>query len=117
MNICKRCSKEYKFNKNIGNTVNFCGSCRTTMARQRLKIKAVNHLGGKCSKCGYNEYIGALTFHHLNPSEKTFTFGKAIIGWEKAEQELKKCILLCMNCHAEEHRSVQWYEINKDKTT
>lgn len=33
---------------------------------------AVQYKGGKCCVCGYNKYLGALEFHHLNPNEKDF---------------------------------------------
>jgi hypothetical protein len=73
--------------------------------QQKFKKKCVEYKGDVCSCCGYNEYIGALEFHHIDPSKKDFspahvrltTFSK------KIERELDKCILLCANCHREEH--------------
>ena len=41
--------------------------------------------GGKCEKCGYNKYLGALEFHHLNSEEKDFTIGNR-------DFRLKECI-------------------------
>lgn len=70
----------------------------------KLKIEAIKRLGGKCSICGYNKNIAALTFHHLR--DKKFTLNSRnfkCFSKEKVEEELKKCILLCHNCHSEIH--------------
>ena len=65
------------------------------------KIKAINLLGGKCSKCG-NDNIFVLSFHHFD--SKTFAVSQNLNGrWSSIEKEIKKCILLCENCHKEEH--------------
>jgi hypothetical protein len=72
--------------------------------RQRLKERLVYIMGGKCCICGYNKCITALEFHHINPEEKDFTLGiNANIGTEKAINEIKKCVLVCSNCHREIH--------------
>ena len=67
------------------------------------KVKAINLLGGKCSNCN-EDSIFKLSFHHFNESEKKFKINE-IKGhrWSKIEEELKKCILLCNNCHMEHH--------------
>lgn len=71
---------------------------------QRKKQRLVNSLGGKCCICGYNKCLSALQFHHKNPEEKDFTISQnAHIAFEKALQEVKKCILVCANCHREIH--------------
>lgn len=74
--------------------------------RQRIKIKAVALLGGQCVLCGYSKYVGALHFHHRNPDEKDFTLSRGIRSWQQVQEELKKCVLLCGNCHAEVHAGV-----------
>ena len=77
---------------------------RVMRVRVAYKRKAVDLLGGKCCRCGYNKCMRALQFHHVNPEEKEF--GISVAGetraWSRLEKELKKCILLCANCHAEE---------------
>ena len=75
--------------------------------RQRLKERATYVLGDKCACCGYNKCIQALEFHHLNPSEKDFSFSDNINrSWEMTRNELKKCILFCANCHREIHYGI-----------
>lgn len=71
--------------------------------RRLLKQKAVLFLGGKCSICGYNKCLAALDFHHINPNEKEFIITGRIRSWNKIENELKKCVLVCSNCHREIH--------------
>lgn len=73
--------------------------------RDNVKQKAVDYLGGECSRCGYSKCVKALEFHHPDPSIKGFGIahrGKTR-SWEKVKLELDKCILLCANCHREEH--------------
>lgn len=70
----------------------------------KRKIKAVEYLGGKCVSCGYSKCMAALHFHHKNPEEKEFMWGKLKRQtWTVVLGELDKCHLLCANCHAEEH--------------
>lgn len=66
---------------------------------------AVNELGGKCQECGYNKCLAALEFDHVNPSDKSFSISEAIqrkkFDKELIREELRKCQLLCANCHRE----------------
>ena len=50
--------------------------------------------------------VEALDCHHLDPNEKEFSFGRMrgnIISWARMVPELRKCVLLCRNCHGEVH--------------
>lgn len=40
----------------------------TQKRRDKVKAIAVAYKGGKCQVCGYNKYVGALEFHHVDPS-------------------------------------------------
>ncbi len=61
-------------------------------------------LGGECEKCG-ESHFATLVFHHRDPEEKKFnmSFGKGGIWHYNTEgeilAEMKKCIMLCENCH------------------
>lgn len=98
---CNICGKSLGENKK-NNTK--CNTCVTRIRRYRIKKKAINYLGGKCSKCGYDEHLAALTFHHTDDS-KEFNISKLMhsISWEELKLELDKCIVLCANCHNIEH--------------
>ncbi len=53
----------------------------------------------KCSRCGFKDYR-ALEFHHLE--DKKFSIAERAYyhyGIKRLEKELKKCIVLCANCH------------------
>jgi hypothetical protein len=70
----------------------------------RIKQKAIEYKGGSCIQCGYNRYYGALEFHHLDPNEKDCQWDKLRLkAWSKITAELDKCVMLCANCHREEH--------------
>lgn len=67
-------------------------------------MAAVSYLGGKCTACGWSGHQAAFQFHHTNPKEKDFIIGNiANKSWDSILKELKKCILLCANCHAIHH--------------
>lgn len=72
---------------------------------QDVKAKWLEYKGGaRCSICGYDKYIGALEFHHVNPDEKEFSFSKMrSYNFERVKPELDKCIVVCSNCHKELH--------------
>ena len=61
-------------------------------------------MGGCCKLCGYSKCTAALEFHHIDPTQKDFTFSKSKnLSWDKIDKELQKCILVCANCHREIH--------------
>lgn len=83
----------------------WCKKCLHKYQAQRWiqrKVKAVEIMGGKCCCCGYNKNLSALHFHHLRDKDADWGDIRQR-AWEKVVEELKKCILLCANCHAEEH--------------
>ena len=71
--------------------------------RKKLKLMAVELMGGRCTLCGYDRCIRALEFHHLNPSHKSFALSMNGLtrSWARIQEELKKTVLLCANCHRE----------------
>ena len=78
------------------------------------KKELVEMLGGKCSVWGYNKNYAALEFHHKDPDEKSFPLdGRHLsnTAMETIIDEVKKCVLLCSNCHKEIH----YPGLNSDK--
>lgn len=65
------------------------------------KIKAVNILGGCCSRCR-NDNVVVLDFHHTRDKEFTLKDIRDA-RWSTIDKEIRKCILFCGNCHSEHH--------------
>jgi hypothetical protein len=74
--------------------------------RNETKKRAIEVLGGQCCICGYRRCYGGLHFHHADPKTKTTTIAsmlKTPTARERIGEELSKCVLICGNCHAENH--------------
>lgn len=80
----------------------------TSDFRRNRKLNLIKVCGNQCNICGYNRAISALEFHHINPEEKEYAL--ASMGTchqlEKDLEEIKKCILVCSNCHREIHEGL-----------
>lgn len=60
--------------------------------------------GLNCSKCGEN-HVATIEFHH-NSAGKEMEISKMVsegYSVKRITQELKKCIVLCSNCHKKTH--------------
>jgi len=72
--------------------------------RQKIKLQAIEYLGGACSSCGNKYHHACYDFHHRNPEEKDFNLARIFSHkWETIQIELDKCDLVCANCHAMLH--------------
>lgn len=118
--ICRSCGKETVTGTDICKTC-FCksrlgsgkygltledGRVNYVIKRKRiLKDFYIEQAGGRCVKCGYDKCIGSLHFHHRNPEEKVFQLNVTNFSKpkESIEAEIKKCDLVCANCHGEIH--------------
>jgi transposase len=80
-----------------------CRMDRVSARRRKMKLILVAEAGGRCTICGYSRCIGALHFHHVDPSSKRFHLSMqgAARALATARAEMAKCVLLCANCHAE----------------
>jgi predicted HNH restriction endonuclease len=72
--------------------------------RQENRAYFIEKLGGCCSMCGYREHLSVLEFDHLSPDDKASSISALLpLIREKNEkrmwEEIKKCRLLCANCH------------------
>lgn len=81
-----------------------CFKDRMGRRHQSHKKILVDAFGGKCSRCGYDDCIDALVFHHVEPATKSFGISARLsTNIETLMIEAAKCILICHNCHAEKH--------------
>jgi hypothetical protein len=57
-----------------------------------------------CVKCGQN-HPATLDFHHIDSSTKEASVNKLIKyrAFKRAMEEVKKCVVLCANCHRIHH--------------
>lgn len=80
--------------------------------KRRSKCEEIRSLKEVCVKCGETRSY-AIDFHHINPSEKEFDLSQIpYVSEERLVNELKKCVCLCRNCHAEYH----WIYGNKPES-
>lgn len=84
-----------------------CAKCKYEYVREnrrKIKTKLIKEAGGCCQKCGYDKCNDALEFHHKDPLQKSFSIGESMIcSFKRLQEEIKKCILICANCHRELH--------------
>ena len=76
------------------------------LIRARNRVLMLKLVGAKCQECGYDRYLGNLSFHHIG--EKSFSldngaFRNKIQG---VIAEARKCVVYCHNCHGEFHGGV-----------
>ena len=113
--LCKTCGSVkditsfYGHNKEY-NTSHWCKSCfnKYQMAKAVSKKKTfVRFLGNKCKRCGIT-HTGRNTpifdFHHTDASTKDGDWSRfRHMSLDNIRAEMKKCILLCSNCHRMHH--------------
>lgn len=117
---CIYCEKEFEIKptgKSGGKNRQLCYDCLPEGCSQEDICKAAkNYLIKRtrrekcelgCSKCGYNKCGRALEWHHQN-DDKEYNVSQ-LLGSANREaldlyyNEIKKCTLLCSNCHREIH--------------
>jgi len=114
LKYCVVCGKKLNWRNKSG----MCQECKPPAKtqseiisehRRRRKKALVEYKGGKCERCGYDRYIGALGFHHIDPSTKSFSLSSSgtTKSWERDKAEVDKCILVCYNCHLEIHAEMR----------
>ena len=114
--ICTKCGRELpldQFNwrdKTKGTRRADCKQCHNNYMKIKYQEKreAIQDIKSelKCQKCGYNKCPEALEFHHINPKEKEEIIARMLsnnYSLDKVREEMKKCIVLCANCHREFH--------------
>lgn len=94
--------EEHARYRRLAKTVSYYRRHERNKAQQRTdktarKLELLKALGWavECDECGYDNYIGALEFHHRDPHTKD--------GEVRTVEEARKCRLLCANCHREAH--------------
>jgi hypothetical protein len=108
---CKSCSNAY-FKSDKGKLAqvkyNKSDKGKSLIAkRKKAWIPILEKIYGTiaCSKCGYAKCFAALEFHHRQSEVKKFSISYILDCKVTKERikEIKKCDLLCANCHREHH--------------
>lgn len=117
---CKACYKEHRTSYSAIHYQKYRDSYRERAKIRRIKIKKelqtqmLIYLKNKsCALCSEDD-IRVLEFDHLDPLQKSFSISKGItdgMPWDKILSEIKKCRILCANCH-KRHTATQfgWYK-------
>lgn len=81
----------------------------TAESRRRTKVRAVLWFGGTCYGCDEEHQAPLFEFHHWEARDKAFGIaGNGVArSWERTVAELKKCVMLCANCHREVHAGLR----------
>jgi hypothetical protein len=99
---------------------NICKTCRSDKTRSRIEIfnkQAVLEMGGKCEICGLEtEWYEVYHFHHNDPTQKDFQVAKMLyMDWESVALELRKCMLLCCECHNNLTQQISRSRLNRPR--
>lgn len=112
--ICSKCKIEKPISEYHKNGFNsrgeqkyrgYCKTCANQRETERYweKRQFIDSQRIVCAKCGETR-THVLDFHHKNKDEKAFTIGQMKKGsYDVIQQEIKKCICLCANCHRDFH--------------
>jgi uncharacterized protein YjiS (DUF1127 family) len=65
----------------------------------------IRSLRTECNRCGADN-PEVLVFHHTNPETKSCDIGPHLTK-ERIDEELKKCEIVCFNCHMIIHRRLK----------
>jgi hypothetical protein len=86
-----------------------CCSCQHKIRRERIRERIYDIVGRNCWICDFSlggKSSRVLGFHHVKKEEKSFPLTAEFMEkkrWIDVENEIKKCVVLCPNCHMTFH--------------
>lgn len=113
MKLCKDCNvnekvwgrsycKECYHNRFHHIQAKYAPQRRAYMENNRNYVHRYKQICG-CKKCNEKKYW-ILDLHHLDPEQKEFDFQTGVSRNRKTlKNEMRKCIVLCKNCHYDFH--------------
>jgi len=98
---------ELKYRRGLPQEVKVRYNLRDHITKKKLlnsRKKIINRykLLKGCQLCGYKKHFSALEFDHISRSSKIKAISMLIKegnSWKMIKEEVKKCMLLCSNCH------------------
>lgn len=83
--------------------------------RHANKVRAVATFNNICNHCAGTFHPAVFEFHHVGGDEKQQEVGRLLSGrWERIQAELRKCIMLCANCHRLVHAKEDGWIVNNE---
>ena len=105
-NVCRECnrkrSRKYYKTNNAKHRKKVRARNKRVVLELKQKIDAVKAAYG-CQLCPENDVV-CLDFHHLG--KKDFAVASSpyeVQNWERIKNEIRKCVVLCSNCHRKVH--------------
>ena len=105
--MCKQCKRSYDAEWYRRNERRRRKLSEAAEQRRKRMIAFVNRykIFCGCKICGYNKSHHALDLHHLRDKKYDFTNMKTL-GMNTIKKEMRKCVVLCANCHREVHGGI-----------
>lgn len=94
---CLTCGREKTYKGS------FCNTCVSRKRRLDTKKKAIELLGGKCNRCGWDKHPAGLEFHHKDDNKEFSVSDNLNKKWDVIKAEVLKCELICSCCHHIHH--------------
>lgn len=123
--------KDYRWSlieKEAKKCILLCANCHTEFhcnadgRQNNIKKDILNKLGfSGCNNCGYiGNNLASLDFHHIKEEDKIFNIYEALnrqrkVSVEELFEEIKKCKILCRNCHRQHHFDIDTFNLLKYK--
>lgn len=79
--------------------------------RQRDRNRAIINefkMSRGCERCGFREHPIALELDHKDHRKKAFPISGSTVSVARLLREIKKCRVLCANCHRILHYEAGW---------
>lgn len=74
--------------------------------RARARKRFLIALTDGCQFCGYDKCDDNLAFHHVHDKRFGLTIKRFQMSSKNLVDELRKCVVICHNCHGEVHRGL-----------
>ena len=98
---CQKAQEKERYQKDDARKEKLLEIAKSQRERNLIFIEQCKSCG--CAKCG-DKRTYVLDFHHIDPTQKTDSINHLrTCALETIEKEIKKCIVLCSNCHREFH--------------
>ncbi len=100
---CKSCTKLYHKRHYENNKKSYADQAKEYKEKSRDYVRDVK-MSSKCSLCEEDRWF-CLDFHHIdtNKEHNISDMVKNRYSIDRIKEEIKKCMIVCKNCHAEIH--------------